>query len=107
MIDARSVSPGSNMPPFPRLVTDEVNLSQTAAKMHALQSIGVPYEAREIATAASDAESQGAEIAKNLSEDGVAGVDPRSEMVALIAYLQRLGKHAEPAHGPDVATLTR
>jgi cytochrome c oxidase cbb3-type subunit I/II len=103
LVDARSVSPGSNMPPFPRLVTDTGNLARTATKMHALQSIGVPYDDRQIAAARSDAEAQGAEIAKNLRDDGVAEVDAQSEIVALIAYLQRLGKHPPPARGPDVA----
>jgi cytochrome c oxidase cbb3-type subunit I/II len=106
LIDARSVSPGSNMPPFPRLATDEVDLTRTATKMHALQSIGVPYEAREIESAARDAEAQGGEIAKSLEADGVPGVNSHAEVVALIAYLQRLGKHPDAAHGPDVATLT-
>ena len=103
LVDARSVSPGSNMPPFPRLVTDTVNVARTATKMHALQSIGVPYDDRQIAAARGDAEAQGAEIAKNLRDDGVAEVDAQSEIVALIAYLQRLGKHPPPARGPDVA----
>ncbi len=74
--------------------------------MRALRSIGVPYEAREIDHASADADAQGAEIAKNLREEGVADVNPRAEIVALIAYLQRLGTHPEPVHGPDVATLT-
>jgi cytochrome c oxidase cbb3-type subunit I/II len=106
LLDARSVSPGSNMPPFPRLATDEVDLTKTATKMHALKSIGVPYEAREIESSASDAEAQGGQITKSLEADGVPGVDPRSEVVALIAYLQRLGTHPDAQHGPDVATLT-
>ena len=67
LIDPRSVSPGSNMPPYPTLATDKVDLARTATKMHALQSIGVPYEAREIDHASADAEAQGAEIAKNLA----------------------------------------
>ena len=71
--------------------------------LDALQSIGVPYDDRQIAAARSDAEAQGAEIAKNLRDDGVAEVDAQSEIVALIAYLQRLGKHPPPARGPDVA----
>jgi cytochrome c oxidase cbb3-type subunit I/II len=107
MIDARSVSPGSNMPPFPALATDSVDLARTPAKMHALKSIGVPYEDREIEGAAADARAQGEEIVKNLADDGVAGVDPQSEIVALTAYLQRLGKHPEPAQGAHVATLGR
>jgi cytochrome c oxidase cbb3-type subunit I/II len=105
--DARSVSPGSNMPPFPRLATDTVDLSRTATKLHALQAIGVPYDAKEIDGAASDALAQGTEIARNLNDDGVPGVDPQSEMVALIAYMQRLGKLPQPAREPAVADRAR
>jgi cbb3-type cytochrome oxidase cytochrome c subunit len=75
--------------------------------MHALKSIGVPYEVRDIESAATDADAQGGQIAKSLEADGVPGVDPHSEVVALIAYLQRLGKHPDAEHGPDVAALTR
>ena len=51
MIDPREVSPGSIMPPFPALATDEVDASRTADKMRALRSVGVPYEAGEIESA--------------------------------------------------------
>jgi cytochrome c oxidase cbb3-type subunit I/II len=98
LIDPRSVSPGSNMPPFSAMVTDKVDLSRTADKLHAMRAIGVPYESKDIEGARSDAEAQGAEIARNLREDGAGEVDPQSEIVALVAYLQRLGKHPEPAH---------
>jgi cytochrome c oxidase cbb3-type subunit I/II len=105
LLDPRSVSPGSNMPSFPHLATDDVDLARTATKMHALQSIGVPYDDKAIASAAADAEAQGAAIAKSLADDGVADVSPRSEVVALVSYLQRLGKHPQPEHGADVASL--
>jgi cytochrome c oxidase cbb3-type subunit I/II len=105
LVDARSVSPGSNMPPYPTLATEKLDLSRTATKLHAMQSIGVPYEARDVEHAAADALAQGNEIAQNLRDDGVADVSPDAEIVALIAYLQRLGKHPEPARGPDVAAL--
>ena len=52
---------------------------------------------------------QGRQIAKNLQEEGVAGIDPRSEIVALVAYLQRLGKQHEdgPPAGAGHALLSR
>jgi cytochrome c oxidase cbb3-type subunit I/II len=106
MLDPRSVSPGSNMPPYTHLATSEVDVARTAAKMHALQSIGVPYDDKAISAAASDADAQGSAIARNLADDGVAGVSARSEVVALVSYLQRLGTHPQPQRGPDVASLT-
>jgi cytochrome c oxidase cbb3-type subunit I/II len=101
MIDPREVSPGSIMPPFAAMAADKVDTSVTAAKMRALRSIGVPYDAREIDSAAADEATQAGEIADNLRKDG-ADVDPRSEIVALIAYLQRLGVHPQPQ--PNVAS---
>jgi cytochrome c oxidase cbb3-type subunit I/II len=105
LIDPRSVSPGSNMPPFPRLAKDRVDVDRTADKMRALRAIGVPYRQEDIDLAAADARTQGDAIARNLRQDGVREVDPTSEIVALTAYLQRLGKHPTPSGGAmDVAS---
>jgi cytochrome c oxidase cbb3-type subunit I/II len=98
MIDPREVSPGSIMPSFPHLATDTVDASRTADKMRALRSIGVPYEAKDIERAATDEGAQAREIADSLRQDG-ADADPGSEIVALIAYLQRLGVHPAPRPG--------
>jgi cytochrome c oxidase cbb3-type subunit I/II len=108
LVDPRSVSPGSNMPPFPELARDRVDLDRTADKMRALRAVGVPYQATEIANAHSDALAQGNTIARNLHDDGVGQVDPTSEIVALTAYLQRLGKHDLPANGTgDVVSTAK
>jgi cytochrome c oxidase cbb3-type subunit I/II len=101
MMDPREVSPGSIMPPYTALATDKVDASVTPAKMRAMRSIGVPYEAGQIALAEVDEAAQAREIADALRKDG-AEVDPRSEVVALIAYLQRLGVHPQPAPGAPV-----
>jgi len=105
LIDARAVSPGSIMPPFPTLAKDEVDLARTESKMRALASIGVPYGPEALTLARSDAQAQGEAIARNLQDDGAAGVDPKSEIVAIIAYLQRLGIHPQPEQpaGPAVS----
>ncbi len=99
LIDARSVSPGSNMPPFPTLATDEVDLTRTESKLRALRAVGVPYDSEQIAGARADAAAQGGEISKNLAGDGAGNVDPQSEIVALIAYLQRLGVRSQSGRG--------
>jgi cytochrome c oxidase cbb3-type subunit I/II len=105
LIDARSVSPGSVMPPFPVLVKDEVDLARTERKMRALRSVGVPYEPEDLRDAVADAESQGRDVTKNLEGEGVAGVNPKSEIVALVSYLQRLGVRQAPRRpgGPAVS----
>jgi cytochrome c oxidase cbb3-type subunit I/II len=96
LLDPREVSPGSNMPPYAHLAKGEVDLSRTADKLHAMKSIGVPYGDAEVARAAEDAKAQGAEIAADLASTG-ATVAPDSDLVALIAYLQRLGVKPEDA----------
>jgi cytochrome c oxidase cbb3-type subunit I/II len=98
LLDPRSVSAGSNMPPFPTLARDQVDFSRTRDKVRALRSVGVPYTARDVETAAGDARTQGAAIASNLRDEGIGTIDDRSEVVALIAYLQRLGAKADAAH---------
>jgi cytochrome c oxidase cbb3-type subunit I/II len=100
LLDPRSVSPGSIMPNYPDLARATVDLARTADKMHALQSIGVPYSDREVAGAEADAVAQGTAIARNLHDDGAADAAERSELVALVAYLQRLGVHAQPEQHP-------
>jgi cytochrome c oxidase cbb3-type subunit I/II len=106
MIDPREVSPGSIMPPFPALATDKVDSSRTASKLSALRAIGVPYESKDIDSAQTDEMAQATEIASNLRQDG-ANVDPQSEIVALIAYLQRLGVHPQPPSTGAAVSLAK
>ena len=75
LTDPRAVVPESNMPAFPWLARNAVDGRQIAAHMQALQRIGDPYTDAEIASAAGD----------------VAG---KTELDAVVAYLQGLGKHA-------------
>lgn len=90
MVDPASMSPGSLMPPFPWLADDKVDVSGTPAKIRGMQKLGVPYPEGYDQQAVADLDKQAAGIVNTLSESGIT-VDPRSEMVALIAYLQRLG----------------
>jgi cytochrome c oxidase cbb3-type subunit I/II len=103
LIDPRSVSPGSIMPPYAWLVTERVDGARTAEKLAALRAVGVPYTDAQISGARTILGAQGAQIATNLRADGVADADPSSEMVALIAYLQCLGTHPEAEHSSGEA----
>jgi len=107
MIDPRSVSAGSIMPPFPGLATNTVDASRTVDKMRALRSVGVPYQAAELDSAASDEAAQGKEIADNLRAEGVADAAAQSELVALIAYLQHLGVHPQPNPGGAAVSMAK
>lgn len=72
LINPRDVVPESNMPGFPWLATNILTGEDTAAKMKALALVGVPYTADDMTGAQ-------------------AAVKGKSEMDALIAYLQQLG----------------
>jgi cytochrome c oxidase cbb3-type subunit I/II len=95
LIDPRAITTGSNMPPYAHLTTEKVDLARTNEKMSAMRSIGVPYTQAEIDGAVPDAREQGSAIVKDLAAEGVQ-VDPDTQMVAVIAYLQRLGRKPEP-----------
>jgi cytochrome c oxidase cbb3-type subunit I/II len=93
--DPRSTSPGSNMPPYAFLKEARMDYGHTPAKMAALRKLGVPYEDAEILGAAGTALSQAQLIVDDLAGNDVT-VDRESELVALIAYLQRLGRGPQP-----------
>jgi len=69
-----------------------VDYSTSSDKLRAMRAVGVPYSPEQIAYAATDAKAQGEEIAAELTKAGEVNVKPDSELVALISYLQRLGK---------------
>jgi len=92
MLDPRSTSPGSIMPPYPWLFEDEVSYTYMESKIKVLQTLGTPYEEGFEKKAGVEARKQAKEIVKRLND---AGIDEyrleKKEIIALIAYLQRLG----------------
>lgn len=90
MMDPTTMSPGSIMPPYPWLSENMVDLASTPAKIRAMQTLGVPYPEGYAEKANEDLLIQANIIVKSLEQDGIE-VMPESKMVALIAYLQRLG----------------
>lgn len=90
MLDPGSVSAGTIMPAYPWLFEQQIDKRQTALKISALRTIGVPYAEGFEETANSDLEKQATRIVENLKKEGVE-VMQDAEIVALIAYLQRLG----------------
>ncbi len=85
-----SMSEGSIMPAYPHLLVDDLDISTTEAKINAMRTLGVPYEKGYEKQAASDLNDQAALIAGNLLGDSIR-VSPKKEVIALIAYIQRLG----------------
>ncbi|WP_421877644.1 cytochrome-c oxidase, cbb3-type subunit I [Marinoscillum sp.] len=90
MLDPTSMSPGSIMPPYPWLFEQNWDKEMTPAKIEAMQTLGVPYAEDYAEQAVADAEAQAAQITADLESQGIKVV-PEKEIVALIAYLQRLG----------------
>lgn len=90
MLDPTSMSPGSIMPPYPWLYTQKVDKELTAGKISALRTVGVPYEAGYESSANNDLDKQANGIVESLSNDNIS-INSDAEIIALIAYLQRLG----------------
>ena len=72
LINARDVVPESNMPGFPWLVENKIDETMTPKKLDAMKTLGVPYTQKEI-------------------DEASAAVKDKTEMDALISYLQVLG----------------
>jgi len=77
LLNPRDVVPESNMPRFPWIADNKLDGALVAAKMQALRTIGVPY---------TDADISGA----------AAAVEGKTELDALVAYLQGLGIEVKP-----------
>ncbi len=75
LLNPRDVVPESNMPAFPWLAKNQLDGTEVQSHMRALKRLGDPYTDADIAAAP-------------------AAVEGKTELDALVAYLQGLGKHA-------------
>ncbi len=91
MKDPRSTSAGSIMPNYGWLYDDDTNYVLMQKTVSAMQTVGVPYTDSQVASAVEDAKKQAREIAANLEAAGAGKVNPDKDIIALIAYLQRMG----------------
>ncbi|MDR6301552.1 cytochrome c oxidase cbb3-type subunit I/II [Mesonia maritima] len=107
--DPQTTSSGSIMPSYKWLIKNEHDRSQTEDKMRVMVKLGVPYTKEEIARAQQWMDEQAAEIQKSLysdpdfaetyeadkkfaQENGLDFIEMKDrEVIALIAYIQRLG----------------
>jgi cytochrome c oxidase cbb3-type subunit I/II len=90
--DPINITPGSIMPRFPWLLENRIDFDVIPRRMAAMRTLGVPYSDDEIRQGAAAARRQAAQIAKKIADDkGPAQLDER-EVVALIAYVDRLGR---------------
>lgn len=92
MSDPRSTTPGSIMPAYSWLYTDVLDTSMTERKLSVMKKLGVPYTVDDIRNAKDQLAAQAMAITHDLVSQGAdSGRVENKEIVALIAYLQRLG----------------
>lgn len=103
MYDPRSMSPGSIMPQYTWLLDNALDTASTPAKIRAMRTMGVPYPEGYDLQANKDLMHQADSIAANLKKDKIE-TPPNVEIVALIAYLQRLGTDIKADPGKNITT---
>jgi len=103
MYDPRSTSPGSIMPPYPWLFSQVLNTDDLSGKISAMRSVGVPYPEGYEDEALGLLKEQAKAVAQSIkskgydiqAEEGGPQLEDM-EIVALIAYLQKLGSDIHP-----------
>ncbi len=97
MLEPTSTSPGSIMPPYPWLFKDDLNTSHTAKKIKVLRTLGTPYPEGYEEEVEADMQKQAQTIVTSLEKDGIEQENlEEKEIIAVIAYLQRLGTDIKP-----------
>lgn len=97
MYDPQTLSPGSIMPAYPWLHKNDLNTQYTVAKIKTLRQLNTPYQEGYESIALEDLHAQAKKIADDLRKEGIKqeGLENK-EIIALIAYLQRLGTDIKP-----------
>jgi cytochrome c oxidase cbb3-type subunit I/II len=90
LVDPQTMSPGSIMPPYEWLSTQTLDTTTTISKINAMRTLGVPYAEGYEHQANEDLDVQAKGIALDLQKNNIK-VKSNKEIIALIAYLQRLG----------------
>jgi len=97
------VTPHSIMPPYPWLRTDKLDFAGLPVRIHAMIKLGVPYKEADAVNAVQTAQAQARDIAAQIvKQDGPRDLEDK-QVIALIAYIQRLGTDlhkAPPATQP-------
>lgn len=90
LLDPTITSPGSIMPAYPWLIDQKLDNSILVNKLKGMRTLGVPYTQAEIDNALTDLAKQADSINKDLAANQV-NIPADREIIAMIAYLQRLG----------------
>jgi cytochrome c oxidase cbb3-type subunit I/II len=90
MDDPQAISTGTIMPSYSFILDHELDTASTPGKIRAMQKLGVPYPEGYDQLANKDLRDQANQIKDNLAKDGIK-TSSNKEIIALIAYMQRLG----------------
>ncbi len=94
MMDPREVTPRSIMPSYSWLYTQKTDFDILQKKIRLMKNLGVPYSDDDVKFAEAIAKEQAKQISEGLEKQGVPAGMQDKEIIALISYLQRLGKNA-------------
>lgn len=96
MRDPRSTSPGSIMPTYAWLAEQSWEVDDVQASVAALSTLGHPYSEADRSSVAASCDAQATAIVERLAQSGVQTTKDK-KIIALIAYLQRLGVEGRKA----------
>jgi cytochrome c oxidase cbb3-type subunit I/II len=96
----RSTSPGSIMPNYVWLLSQKLDVTVIIDRMRALRKVGVPYTDEEIQNAQKSIAAQSQKVVANLAMGSITNAPADREVIAVIAYLQRLGTDIEAMPAP-------
>ena len=103
LMDPRSTSVGSVMPNYPWLFKPVTDIPALGSKIRVLTGYGVPYPPRSPDAILQSCIDQAQGITEDLAKNGIK-IGPEKEVIAVIAYLQQLGKYNEPAPAAPAAS---
>jgi cytochrome c oxidase cbb3-type subunit I/II len=84
------------MPTYGWLYTQTIDPADVTASIKALRTVGVPYSDADVAGVAEQLKTQGGQIVQSLASAGIKA-SPDHEIIAMIAYLQKLGVQGRAA----------
>lgn len=97
MMEPTSTSPNSIMPAYTWLYERDLDTRHTEGKILTMQKLGTPYPEGYASVAINDLRKQAGFIADKLKAAGMKDVNENKEIIALIAYLHKLGTDIDPA----------
>jgi cytochrome c oxidase cbb3-type subunit I/II len=107
MLDPRAVTAGSNMPKYTWLFENKTDIKALPSKIAVQRRLGVPYPAMTRDEIEQNAIEQGVVVATDLKKAGAYAL-PDSQIVALIAYLQKVGQSEKPEeHAPAMPWMNQ